>query len=178
MEGISSMSRRSAKWRGAAGGPASAIADGWILGGAGAAAGVNGMAKIELPLAAAIALFTDPAGKLQGQTPLRTNVLLETPLAPQADCCASRRYAASELFCAAGADGVTCTAAVAGGRLTAGAACAQGRACGTTEPEPETSEVRPPVAGRFSARVSVVRRNLKKAGFQGLKGPLMGKTLA
>ena len=64
--------------------PASAIADGWVLAGEPVRRQENGMAKIELPLAANV-LFTDPAGKLQGQT-LRTNVLLETALAPQADC--------------------------------------------------------------------------------------------
>lgn len=62
------------------------------------------MAKIELPLAANV-LFTDPSGKLQGQT-LRTNVLLETALAPQADCRVTE-ITPGELFCAAGADGVT-----------------------------------------------------------------------
>lgn len=45
--------------------PASAIADGWVLAGEPVRRQENGMAKIELPLAANV-LFTDPAGKLQG----------------------------------------------------------------------------------------------------------------
>ena len=43
--------------------PASAIADGWVLAGEPVRRQENGMAKIELPLAANV-LFTDPAGKL------------------------------------------------------------------------------------------------------------------
>ena len=84
----------------------------------------NGMAKIELPLAANV-LFTDPAGKLQGQT-LRTNVLLETALAPQADCRVTE-ITPGELFCAAGADGVTLRCPVQATLAEHGAACAQGR---------------------------------------------------
>lgn len=92
------------------------------------------MAKIELPLAANV-LFTDPAGKLQGQT-LRTNVLLETALAPQADCRVTE-ITPGELFCAAGADGVTlrCPVQVT---LASTARHALKAVCGgTTEPEPE-----------------------------------------
>ena len=105
--------------------PASAIADGWVLAGEPVRRQENGMARIELPLAAKV-LFTDPAGKLQGQT-LRTNVLLETALAPQADCRASRRSRQGELFCAAGADGVTLRCPVQVTLAGAARHCAQGR---------------------------------------------------
>ncbi|MEQ2510399.1 MAG: DUF3794 domain-containing protein [Oscillospiraceae bacterium] len=114
--------------------PASAIADGWVLAGEPVRRQENGMAKIELPLAANV-LFTDPAGKLQGQT-LRTNVLLETALAPQADCRVTE-ITPGELFCAAGADGVTlrCPVQVT---LASTARHALKAVCGgTTEPEPE-----------------------------------------
>ena len=114
--------------------PASAIADGWVLAGEPVRRQENGMAKIELPLAANV-LFTDPAGKLQGQT-LRTNVLLETALAPQADCRVAE-ITPGELFCAAGADGVTlrCPVQVT---LASTARHALKAVCGgTTEPEPE-----------------------------------------
>ena len=114
--------------------PASAIADGWVLAGEPVRRHENGMAKIELPLAANV-LFTDPSGKLQGQT-LRTNVLLETALAPQADCRVTE-ITPGELFCSAGADGVTlrCPVQVT---LASTARHALKAVCGgTTEPEPE-----------------------------------------
>lgn len=114
--------------------PASTIADGWVLAGEPVRRQENGMAKIELPLAANV-LFTDPSGKLQGQT-LRTNVLLETALAPQADCRVTE-ITPGELFCAAGADGVTlrCPVQVT---LASTARHALKAVCGgTTEPEPE-----------------------------------------
>ena len=98
------------------------------------------MAKIELPLAANV-LFTDPSGKLQGQT-LRTNVLLETALAPQADCRVTE-ITPGELFCSAGADGADAALPGAGDACQHGAACAQGRVRRHDE-EPEPEDARRP----------------------------------
>lgn len=92
------------------------------------------MAKIELPLAANV-LFTDPSGKLQGQT-LRTNVLLETALAPQADCRVTEITPGRAVLCGRG--GRRDTALPVQVTLASTARHALKAVCGgTTEPEPE-----------------------------------------